>query len=289
MTNLEHSGKVSEVWKHLVLLEVVSALAPDWYAETNAGAASYPLADDGERRFGVRGFLRWASGDPMLRNSRYYAHLERLRSGGKSDTYLGSPGFVLNELGDSARYVLCDTDPDCVDDLGRFAARAGLDTRVEVVPTDGMSAVAERVSGRDYGRWFVFIDPFDHHARIAGGPSSVELAVHLLRVGVPIACWYGYDEPHHRFWLPDLIGRDAPGQLWAGDILTVNHDGSTQPDGFLGDATTPGTGSGMAVGNISNELADRLEGLGIRLQDAYTQSVLPSGRPGGLDFRACWV
>lgn len=272
----------------MVLLQLVSALAPDWYAETNAGAASYPLADDGERRFGVRGFLQWASGDPMLRDTRYYAHLKRLRSAGGLDTYLGSPGFVLNELAERASYVLCDTDPDCVDDLNQFVARAGLEPMVRVVPTDGMSAVAERVSTRDFERWFVFIDPFDHHAKVGGGPSAVELAVHLLQASVPIACWYGYDEPHQRFWLPELIAPDAFGRLWAGDILTVNDDGSTQSGGFLGDATTPGTGSGMAVGNISKDLADQLKGLGMHLQGAYTESILPTGRPGGLDFQARW-
>lgn len=71
MPNAQHAGKVSEIWKHGILLEVLRREPPERYAETHAGSAVYPLPRDGERAFGVRRFLRLTS--PVLTGSAYRA------------------------------------------------------------------------------------------------------------------------------------------------------------------------------------------------------------------------
>ncbi len=45
MTN-RHFGGFADLWKHLVLTEVLAAVKPQRYAETHAGSAAYPLLDD---------------------------------------------------------------------------------------------------------------------------------------------------------------------------------------------------------------------------------------------------
>ncbi len=142
-------------------------------------------------------------------------------------------------------------------------------------------ARAVRQNPRD---WFVFIDPFDHRASIDNGPNAIDLAVQLLNSGVRFACWYGYNEPTQRFWLPKLLGERTDVELWAGDILTVDENGAVDTGCHLGDATTPGTGSGMAFGNVTVELTAALQALGEHLEAIYTITPLPSGLPGGLKF-----
>ncbi len=83
--------------------------------------------------------------------------------------------------------------------------------------------------------------------------------------------------------MPELLA-DRGGPLWAGDILTTAADGAVCSGGNLGDGTTPGTGSGMAFGNTSGDLAEVLNELGEHLEAAYAHATLPSGLPGGLAF-----
>ncbi len=280
MTNSKHSAKVSEVWKHLALVEAVTRLQPRRYAETNAGSPSYPIVDDGERAFGVRSFMRRAVNDPELCSTRYFA---RLRQQPNPVSYRGSPGWVVEELGLRCSYLLCDIDPGSLDELRRYVDVEGWGSVVEIVDSDGMATVAEAVR-QSPGDWFVFIDPFDHFASIDEGPNAVDVVVQLLEGTVSFACWYGYNEPAQRFWLPKLLAERTDRALWAGDILTVDANGQVDTGGHLGDATTPGTGSGMAFGNIPVELTATLQALGEHLEAVYTPAQLPSGRPGGLKF-----
>ena len=57
-----HCANLGDVWKHLLLTEVISSLRPGHYVETHAGSASYRLVCDVERGLGVEMFFR-ASAD----------------------------------------------------------------------------------------------------------------------------------------------------------------------------------------------------------------------------------
>ncbi len=225
--------------------------------------------------------MRWAAEDPVLRNTHYFAQLQ-----GKPSLafYPGSPGWVIDELGLDASYLFCDIDPESLRELRAFAEEEAWGSAAEIADADGLATVTERVLGSDPHEWFVFIDPFDYHASIGDGPNAIDVATKMLASGVQFACWYGYDEADQRFWLPEMLA-DA-GTLWAGDILTVTTDGSVHSGGNLGDGTTPGTGSGMAFGNIDDAIAADLNNLGLHLDAAYTHATLPSGFPGRLAFDA---
>ena len=68
-----HFGNLGDVWKHLVLAEVLEREPPRWYAETHAGSAAYPLNRDPQREFGIWRFLAAAPRSAELARSRYYA------------------------------------------------------------------------------------------------------------------------------------------------------------------------------------------------------------------------
>jgi hypothetical protein len=54
--------------------------------------------------------------------------------------------------------------------------------------------------------------------------------------------------------------------------------------GNLGDGTTPGTGCGVVLANVSSQLLARCEELARALVDHYEGRELPDGDPGGLDL-----
>jgi 23S rRNA A2030 N6-methylase RlmJ len=56
-----HFGKAGDVWKHLMLCEVLAALKPTHYAESHAGTGVYDLVRDDERNYGVGHFLEVSS------------------------------------------------------------------------------------------------------------------------------------------------------------------------------------------------------------------------------------
>src|SRR5579864_347873 len=68
-----HFGKLSDVWKHAALAEVLAREPPRRYAETHAGSGAYPIVHDGERQFGILRFLDVAAGFEVLARSSYRA------------------------------------------------------------------------------------------------------------------------------------------------------------------------------------------------------------------------
>ena len=102
-----HFAKLGDVWKHLPLAEVLSINPPDQYWETHAGAASYPLSESPERLHGALRFLSKAPREPDLASCAYLQAL-RVRPG----LYPGSPLLAMHILGNRARYVFCETDPE---------------------------------------------------------------------------------------------------------------------------------------------------------------------------------
>lgn len=279
-----HFAKAADVWKHLVLCELLALEQPARYAETHAGCAAYPMTDDAERRFGVLRFLDVARSMPILAATPYAGHTADHVLGG-ARLYPASPLLAMLERGAAAGYLLCDVDPASTSDLKRWSDRLGLEDHVEVVEGDGLRAVGDAVLGsRHAGSTLVHIDPFDAHAKQPGGRSSVELARDVIRAGVALLYWYGYDAPQQRAWVVDDLAGAGP--VWCGDILVTDAAVGTRAAGNLGAATTPGTGFGVVVANVSRDAIERCTALGEVLAAAYRGSTLPDGARGGLDFTA---
>jgi hypothetical protein len=137
-----HFAKLADVWKHLSLVEVLSIERPSRYWESHAGSATYEMVDDPERRYGVRTFVEVASDIPALARSRYRAHLSSMtHSAGKLSAYPGSPMLAALELGSESSYLVCDLDPSSAANLRAAAVQLGLASRVQVIDTDGLSAL----------------------------------------------------------------------------------------------------------------------------------------------------
>jgi 23S rRNA A2030 N6-methylase RlmJ len=68
-----HFGKISDVWKHAALAEVLEREPPGWYAETHAGSGAYAVVHDRERKYGILRFLEVVPRFAVLARSRYRA------------------------------------------------------------------------------------------------------------------------------------------------------------------------------------------------------------------------
>jgi 23S rRNA A2030 N6-methylase RlmJ len=274
-----HFGKISDVWKHAALGEVLEREPPGWYAETHAGSGAYAVVHDREREFGILRFLEVAPHFAVLGRSQYRTIAASYVKGDRG-AYPGSALLAMTMLGDASSYLLCDLDRESITDLRRWSRELGLH-RCEVVETDGMAAVAARLDGEAQGPGLVHIDPFDPDDRAPGGYSALELAARVADSGTRLVYWYGYDEADEQAWAHRKLAALTRAPLWCGDVLVT---GTSNAPGDLGRATTPGTGFGVILANLQAGTTGACAALGNALSDAYADAIFPDGRPGNLAF-----
>jgi 23S rRNA A2030 N6-methylase RlmJ len=274
-----HFGRISEVWKHAALGEVLGREPPAWYAETHAGSGAYAVVHDPEREFGILRFLEVAPRFAALAQSRYRAIAASYVKGDRG-LYPASALLAMTVLGNASSYLLCDLDPESITDLRRWSRELGLRS-CEVVETDGMAAVAAWLDGEARQPGLVHIDPFDPDERAPGGYSALELAARVADSGTGLVYWYGYDEPGEQAWAYRTLATLTSAPLWCGDVLVT---GASNAPGDLGRATTPGTGFGVILANLQADTANACAALGNALCEAYGDAVLPGGYPGNLAF-----
>ena len=214
-----HFANLGDVWKHLLLTEVISSLRPGHYVETHAGSASYRLVDDAERGLGAGMFLRASAEIEPLRSSPYRRHiLESAR--GAEPSYPGSPLLAMMLLGRACRYVFCDTDPASVADLRAARERLGLRDKVRVIHGDGLAEVAALLRAHAIGAAsLVHLDPFDFGADGPGVVSALELVTCLAAAGIPTFAWYGLTTPSAAHELFHQVTIAAPAaRAWCAEL-----------------------------------------------------------------------
>lgn len=186
-----HFANLGDVWKHLLLTEVISWLRPGHYVETHAGSASYRLAGDVERGLGVETFLSASSDTEPLRSSPYRRRILEFARG-PEPSYPGSPLLAMMLLGPACRYVFYDTDPASVADLQAARERLGLRDKAEVICGDGLAETMALLHAHAIGAAsLVHVDPFDFGAAGSGVVSALELITRLATAGTPAFAWYG--------------------------------------------------------------------------------------------------
>jgi 23S rRNA A2030 N6-methylase RlmJ len=286
-------GNIGDVWKHLVLAELLALEPPKRYWETHAGSASYPLTHSPDRDYGVYRFLECGDRTPELAGSRYAAELGRFSGAGEApSSYPGSALLAMQMLGPAAAYLLCDLDPESVASLRAAAAELGLSKQEVVREADGMTTVVEEARRlKDEAKDVVVtIDPFEPF-EIAGGISALELAAGLIEDGFRVIYWYGYDTPEQRSYPMGVLreyAREAGTSVWCGDLMLVAAAGQSEQEveQLLAGAEGPGAGCGVVCGNFSSGSLERCERLGEAVAEAWADARLPNGSPGALEFLA---
>lgn len=155
-----HAGNVGDVWKHCVLVEVLSRLAGAGraaYLDTHAGEGRYVLGATGEWREGIGRLWDAPPTDGAL--ARYVALCRRLGAGTDRPTrYPGSPSIAREVLGPAAALHLWERDAATCDALRRIV---GDDARVEITCDDGLAGLDAAVvaAERSGDTVVVLVDP----------------------------------------------------------------------------------------------------------------------------------
>jgi 23S rRNA A2030 N6-methylase RlmJ len=255
-----HFANLGDVWKHLLLTEVISWLRPQLYVETHAGSATYRLVDDVERGLGAEMFLSASSEIEPLRGSPYRRHILEFARGAEP-SYPGSPLLAMMLLGRACRYVFCDTDPASVADLQAARERCGLRDEVRVVHGDGLAETTALLQAHAIGAAsLVHVDPFDFHTAAPGVVSALELVTCLAAASIPTFAWYGLTAASAAHELFHEVTIAAPAaRAWCAELRL----GGRQ-------AKVAGIGSGCGVLFAAADLAPA--GSMRRAADAYVRA-----------------
>ena len=240
-----HFANLGDVWKHLLLTEVISWLRPEDYVETHAGSVIYRLLDDAERGLGAQAFLSASSElEPLLSGPYRRLILEFAR--GAEPSYPGSPLLAMMLLGRACRYVFCDTDPASIEDLQAARERLGLRDKVRVIHGDGLAeTMALLQAGAIGAASLVHVDPFDFRAAGPGVASALELVTWLAAASIPTFAWYGLtaaSAAHELFHEVTIAAAGA--RVWCAEL----HVGGQR-------ANAAGIGSGCGVLFTAADLA----------------------------------
>ena len=271
-----HFGEIGDVWKHLVLGDLLDRVRPARYWETHAGSGTYVLDRSWQREYGVFTMLREAPRAPAIEASRYVWLVRTLPPGDdEQPRYPGSTRLAMEVLGDAAAYLCCDLDPASVADLTRSARELDLSDIVRVERADGLATVwaaAQDLAPDAAAATVVMIDPVDEGERSIDGMDALDLFARLAGGGFRTVLWHGYDEEADR------------------DAVRVRTANATHLDietPFLhgGSSLHPGVGGcAMVLANVPGETLDHVERLGRQLAACYDEVLLPDGTPGALRF-----
>ena len=264
----EHYGKLSEIWKHGVLAELLDVQRPTRYAESHAGSASYPLIRSHERAYGILRFMHVKDAYRSLAGSALGRVLDGEAGEGAPARCPGSPTVAMSLLGDTATYAFFDTDPQSVASIRTVAGELLNHAVLRAEQQDGCRGALDFFSSDPSG--CAHIDPFDPF-EATDGPSAIELASLLTAGGTTVAYWYGYESEADRFWAMKEIAGGAPRVVWAGDVLCAEPETDS---GIVG--------CGVVLTNAPHEVIARIERFGGSLASAYTNAPLPSGATGSI-------
>lgn len=239
-----HAGNAADVFKHIVLLEIVAALkakpTPFFVLDTHAGAGRYTLKTPGEHEDGI-GRL-WEAREQLPAAADYFDALKTLNPRSRLVEYPGSPLLVAHALRPQDRAILTELHPEEHSTL-RANLRAFPNTAVHL--QDATQALKAFLPPRE-NRGLVLIDPpYEQRDELEQLPSLLSTALTRWRNGI-FALWYPIKTrgPVERFKAA-LARLDAP---WlAIEFMTLPEDAPIRLNG-----------SGMAVFNPPWKLAEQL-------------------------------
>jgi 23S rRNA (adenine2030-N6)-methyltransferase len=208
-----HAGNFGDVLKHVVLLELLSALhrkaSPVHLIDSHAGIGVYDLASSeaqrgGEYRLGVGAVLADPAAPRIL--PAYHAALKALNpelgsSGEGLRRYPGSPWLLRQSLRSDDRLTLCELHPQDIETLKR---NMGRDPRIAVHHRDGFEAL-KALTPPVPRRGLALIDPaFEAKDEFTTLSRAVQAAHRRWATGL-LAIWYPVkDQKSIDRWKADL-------------------------------------------------------------------------------------
>lgn len=189
MEEYTHYGKQADVFKHLVLCEVLNNEMPTVYIDTNSASAVYQLEHTPEQDYGIYHFLQSASVNEQLKDSLYY----RLESDAMlKGCYYGSPALAMKALGANVdKYHFFDLESKSLENVKAFAEVEHLDNRIIIQNCDSTKGVMDLLPTLPETA-FLHIDPYEIDVKGIGGHTYFDIFVQATQLGMKCLLWYGF-------------------------------------------------------------------------------------------------
>ena len=286
-----HYGNIGDIWKHLLLSEVLAIEVPTAYWESHAGSSHYDLTHTPEREYGIFYFVHAASQSEVLNGAVYTQLLKGYERDGLLKLYPGSPLLAMMVLQyHHATFLFCDTDPQSLATISEDRVTAGLALdAVRVVQEDGIGTLARLLTSADpeeMSDTFAHIDPYQPFAANAEGTTAVEVFCELSLRGGKAMLWYGFDSAGGQAYIHKQLQHafqvhsfhPPVYRLWCGEV-TLN---AIHTPGYR---FHPGVmGCGVILSNVSSPALTACKQLGEALEMVYASATLPHQQSGALSF-----
>lgn len=189
MATYTHFGKQADVFKHLVLCEILQTEKPQVYVETNSASAIYHMSHTVEQQYGIYHFLKKANKEKFLRNSIYYK-LESIEM--EKGNYLGSPALAMNILEKRAsQYIFFDIEKDALENIELYAGQIELKTHIQTYHADSLEGVIKLLPTLPKSS-FLHIDPYEIDKKGISGISYLDILIKATQAGIKCLLWYGF-------------------------------------------------------------------------------------------------
>jgi 23S rRNA (adenine2030-N6)-methyltransferase len=189
MEEYTHYGKQADVFKHLVLCELLKNEMPIVYIDTNSASAVYQLEHTPEQDYGIYHFLQNSSLNDKLKDSLYY----KLESGAvQKGCYYGSPALAMKVLRANAdTYHFFDLESKSLENVKAFAEVEHLGNRVIIRNCDSTKGGMDLLSTLSKAT-FLHIDPYEINVKGIGGHTYFDIFVQATQLGMKCLLWYGF-------------------------------------------------------------------------------------------------
>lgn len=189
METYTHYGKQADVFKHLVLCEVLNNETPAVYIDTNSACAVYQLGHTPEQEYGIYHFLQKAPFHDKLESSCYYKLENEAVDKG---CYYGSPALAMKIVGeDDKKYYFFDLESKPLENIKNFARQEHLENRIIIQNCDSTKGVMDLLPALPKSS-FLHIDPYEINTKGIDGHTYFDIFIEATRLGMKCLLWYGF-------------------------------------------------------------------------------------------------
>lgn len=248
MPTYTHFGKQADVFKHLILCEVLQNEQPPIYVETNSASAIYQMEQTPEQQYGIYHFLKRADEKEVLKDSTYYK-LENAEIA--KGHYLGSPALAMRILKEQARqYLFFDVEKDALENVSLYAKKIKLNTHIQTYNADSLEEVMKLLPSLPESS-FIHIDPYEIDKEGTSGTTYLDVLIKATHLGMKCLLWYGFmtedDKTHINQYITNKLAKETINEYTCVELImdSIRKDTIICNPGILG--------SGILATNLSQE------------------------------------
>lgn len=197
-----HFAKPADVWKHLVLCEVINNEKPQSYIDTNSAYAVYELTHTPEQEYGIYYFLKEAKNNVTLFQSVYFDLESSMINENK---YLGSPGLAMSILKNTAnKFYFFDIEATALSNIVEFAETNQIINNVTVINQDSIIGTFDLLPNLSQST-LIHIDPYNIDKPSSNGKDYLDIFVEASEQGIQCILWYGFNTLDEKKQLNDFM------------------------------------------------------------------------------------